>query len=112
MAQVRCGWGMGKMSATVVSASRSAEDERLQLALDAGQMGTWSFDLVTGQQIWDRRQRAIFGLSTHVQPTRDLFMSMVIPEDRDAVAFGPDDLVPGVRHTSQFRIRRPDGQIR
>jgi len=32
------------------------DTERLQLALDAGRMGTWTFNLRTGEQQWDQRQ--------------------------------------------------------
>ncbi len=90
----------------------SLPEERLQLALDAAEMGTWSYDLRTGSQVWDSRQYALFGLSPDVVPTRELFLSMVLPEDRTAVQLTDADLEPGVRHDSQFRIRRPDGSIR
>jgi PAS domain S-box-containing protein len=100
------------MVAATDARTDSLTDERLQLALDAGGMGTWSYDLATGSQTWDRRQYALFGLSPEVQPTRDLFMSMVLEEDREAVTFTPALLKPGVRYESQFRIRRPDGTTR
>jgi PAS domain S-box-containing protein len=92
-------------------ADRELEAERLQLALDAGQMGTWSFDLRTGEQTWDHRQFALFGLGPETRPSRDLFLSMVLLEDRPRVELGPDSLRPGARHTSEFRIRRPDGSV-
>src|SRR5262249_43104170 len=102
------------MSGQVSSSSglRSIAEERLQLALDAGGMGVWSSNLATGLQNWDSRQFALFGLDPTVVPTRELFLSMVLPEDRPRVDLAPGDFVPGVRHTSQFRIMRPDGSIR
>jgi PAS domain S-box-containing protein len=100
------------MRSAEVSTAASVEEERLQLALDAGQMGTWSYHLASGKQVWDHRQLAIFGLPPNTQPTRELFLSMVLPQDRDRVALGPHDLNPGIRHTSQFRIQRLDGEIR
>lgn len=75
-------------------------------------MGTWSLNLLTGEQIWDARQYALFGLPEGTPVTRDLFLGMVQPEDRPAVEFTSDDLGHDARHDSQFRIRRPDGQIR
>lgn len=90
----------------------SVDDERLQLALDAGQMGTWSVDLKTGLQSWDSRQFSLFGLPRGDAPTRQEFIELVVPEDRPAIELGPDRLRAGVRHTSQFRIRRADGQVR
>lgn len=87
-------------------------EERLQLALDAGQMGTWSYNLETGEQLWDRRQYGLFGVPQDTLITRDLFMSLVLPEDRGSLELGAAELRPGVRHDSQFRIRRHDGSIR
>lgn len=91
---------------------KSPAEERLQLALDAGRMGTWVYDLRTGEQVWDARQYALFGLDPAVVPTRERFLDLVLPEDHAAIAIGPPDLVPGARHDSTFRIRRPDGEIR
>jgi PAS domain S-box-containing protein len=87
-------------------------EERLQLALDAGAMGTWSQSLETGAEVWDDRQCEIFGVAPGTAMSRELFLSMVHPEDLEIVRVGPEHLVPGARHDSQFRIRRPDGKIR
>jgi PAS domain S-box-containing protein len=85
---------------------------RLQLALEASAVGTWTSDFKTGDQVWDRRQYEMFGLRAGTPPTRQLFMSMVLPEDREKVEWNDEDLKPGARHFSEFRIRRPDGEIR
>ena len=90
----------------------SLAETRLQLALDAGSVGTWTSDLRTGLQIWDRRQRELFGVGDSEAPTRDLFLSLVLAEDRPRIEWTEDDLKPGARHLSQFRIRRPDGVVR
>ena len=87
-------------------------ETRLQLALTAGRLGTWSYNLLTGEQVWDAQQYALFGVSPELQPTRELFEELVLPEDRVAVELASPDLKPGARHAGQFRIRRPDGQIR
>ena len=87
-------------------------EERLQLALDAGAMGTWSQSLETGAEVWDDRQCEIFGVAPGTAMSRELFLSMVHPEDLEIVRVGPEHLVPGACHDSQFRIRRPDGKIR
>jgi len=96
-----------------VNRSDSAVAEtRLQLALSAGRLGTWSYNLQTGEQVWDAQQYTLFGLSQEQQPTRELFESLVLPEDLGAIELASPDLTPGARHAGQFRIRRPDGQIR
>lgn len=90
----------------------SLAETRLQLALDAGGMGTWTSDLATGLQIWDRRQFELFGVPPDFKPTRESFLAMVLPDDRPLVEWNPADLKPDAGHLSQFRIRRPDGSIR
>ena len=75
-------------------------------------MGTWTSDLATGTQVWDRHQLELFGVPLDTRPSRELFTSLVIPEDRPLVDWQVADQKPGARHLSQFRIRRPDGQVR
>jgi PAS domain S-box-containing protein len=86
---------------------------RLRVALAAGRMGTWSGNLRTGEQRWDATQYALFGISPGIKPSRDVFLSLVHPEDLDQVELDPTRLPsPGTFLDSQFRIERPDGQER
>jgi PAS domain S-box-containing protein len=88
-------------------------EERLRVALAAGRMGTWRYDLRTGAQWWDARQYELFGIAPTVAPSRDLFLSIVHPEDRGKVGFDPQSLPPqGSFLDSEFRILRPDGAVR
>jgi len=84
------------------------------MALDAGRMGTWSYDLATGKQQWSAQQFRLFGLEPgNEPPTRGLFMSLVHPDDRGLVEFGPEDLAPGRGLLdAEFRIVRRDGETR
>src|SRR3954471_22677167 len=89
------------------------EDERLRLALNAGRLGTWRYDLLSGRQEWDDAQYALFGLDRSVEPTRELFNSLVHPDDLGRVSFTDQDLQPGHFHDTEFRIiRRSDGEVR
>jgi PAS domain S-box-containing protein len=89
-----------------------ANEERLRVALVAGRMGTWRYDMATGQQQWDDTQYRLFGLDPSVPPTRELFLSLVHPEDVEAIQYDSATLPLGVYLDSEFRIIRPDGQIR
>ena len=89
-------------------------EERLRMALDAGRMGTWRFDLATGTQQWSEQQFGLFGLDPAGEaPTRDRFLSLVHPDDHRLVDYGPKDLAPdrGLLD-AEFRIVRPDGRVR
>src|SRR3569833_180977 len=89
----------------------SLAETRLQLALDAGAVGTWTTELQTGRQVWDQQQREMLGVGPDAAPTRDQFLSLVAPEDHAHVEWHEDDLKPGARLVSEFRIRRRDGEI-
>jgi PAS domain S-box-containing protein len=89
-------------------------EERLRIAMTAGRIGTWVYDLATGTQQWSARQYEIFGVDPSVAaPTRALFISLVHPDDLHLVEMGPEDLLPqaGILD-AEFRIIRPDGEIR
>ncbi len=87
--------------------------EWLLVALAAGRMGTWRYDLKTGEQVWNTRQYELLGIDPSQPPTRDLFLSIVHPDDLQKVAFDPADPPPASGCVdAQFRVVKPDGSIR
>ncbi|HEX6433231.1 MAG TPA: PAS domain S-box protein, partial [Gemmatimonadales bacterium] len=88
--------------------------ERLQLALSAARMGTWHYDLSTGELSWDDNLKQLYGLDqqTSVQ-TREDFLQRVHQEDR---AFVQDSLAAALATGGQleceFRIVPPGGKMR
>jgi PAS domain S-box-containing protein len=90
-----------------------AERSRLQLALDAAKMGSWSCNLQTGKLFWSDRAQEIFGFVPGTFPgDRDTFISMIYPEDREmvlqAIARTFETAVP---YQVEYRIQRLDGII-
>src|ERR1700733_1953295 len=69
------------------AAERLRESEqRRSLALAAGRMGSWDWDLGTGDIRWDHAEHAVFGTDpARFQPTVDAIVSLLHPEDRTAV---------------------------
>ncbi|MDY7226255.1 PAS domain-containing protein [Hyalangium rubrum] len=63
---------------------RESED-RLRLAVIAGQLGTWDFRPVTGVLHWDERCKALFGLPPEAEVTYETFLAGLHPEDRSRV---------------------------
>lgn len=114
MSEKAGGAGADRQHRTDTEAALRESEERLRMALEAGRMGTWSYELATGRQQWSEQQFRLFGLEPGATPpTRELFLSMVHPDDLDAVAFADEDLKPG--HgllDAEFRIIRPDGEER
>ena len=87
---------------------------RIQLALGASGMGTWSWDATTGRVEWDAATEAVYGL----QPgtfggTYEAYLERLHPEDRaEAVQTIGRSLDEGDLHRIQHRTIHPDGSVR
>lgn len=94
--------------------SLQAERLRLQLALDAANMGTWSCTLQTGTLIWSDRAQEIFGFIPGTFPgDRDTFLALVHPEDRERVMQAiAHTFATGTPYNIEYRIRCLDGTTR
>ncbi|HEY7462494.1 MAG TPA: ATP-binding protein [Gemmatimonadota bacterium] len=100
-----------------VEAARDVADElhhdreRLQLAVEAAQMGTWSYDVLTDRVEWSENMEAVHGLEPGSFPgTYEAYLALVHPDDRDRVAGAVEKaLNEASAYEAEFRIRRPDG---
>ncbi len=98
----------------------TAQDElwrsqkRLQLTLDAAQMGIWEWQIATDRSILSDKTQEIFALDGAPRDfTLDQFLQLISPEDRDGVAAAVERTVrEGTPYESEFRIPLPDGTIR
>jgi PAS domain S-box-containing protein len=92
----------------------AATEERLRLALDAGRMGTWEWDLHSDEMIWSAGMERIFGLSPgSFAGTLEAVRAAVHAEDREAVMQALAEGAAGGREPHlEFRILRPDGGLR
>jgi len=89
-------------------------EERRNLALAAGKMGSWDWDLASGDCMWDEGQCRIFGVdpkSFKVTPER--FKALLGPEDWERLKQTWAEGAP-CKHSyeTEFRVRRPNGEIR
>jgi PAS domain S-box-containing protein len=89
-------------------------ERRLQLALDAAQMGTWEWNVVTDRAVWSETSREIFGLERPPENlTLDEFLQLVHPADRASVAEATRRAMEdGTPYDTEYRITRPDGKTR
>lgn len=103
-----------------VTALKRAEEERhwaerrLQLAMEAGQLGSWELDLLRNTARRSLRHDQIFGYDALLPEWRyEHLMRHVLPEDRAAVhgAFR-SALETGTGWHYECRIRRTDGAVR
>jgi PAS domain S-box-containing protein len=101
---------------TLAELSRDLQESkaRLEEAQRVAHVGHWEWDLGTDVVVWSDETYRIFGLSPQERPM-DLatVRAMVHPEDRESLYRGVDeDLVGGVRPDAEFRIVRPNGEVR
>jgi CheY-like chemotaxis protein len=86
-------------------------EERLQLALDAADLGVWEWDAATGQVTTAGHIDALFGSAAEpVSETHDAFLARVHPEDRRAIERAlREALTQGTPLNLVFRYLRPNG---
>jgi PAS domain S-box-containing protein len=88
-------------------------EERLRIALAAGRMGTWRWNLASGEQQWDETQFRLFGVDPAQTPSRELFLSALHPDDVAKVDIDVASLpLDNSFLDSEFRVIWPDGEVR
>jgi PAS domain S-box-containing protein len=104
------------------TAELEASNERLRaseqgrsLALAAGQMGSWDWDIVNDEWMWDEGQCRIFGVDAATfKPSPQSVRPLVDPQDIQRLTEMVVDFRRGDRQgfQTEFRVRRPDGAVR
>jgi len=86
-------------------------EERLRLAVESADIGTWDINLATGSNCWDRRCKAMFGLPSDAEVPYERFLSLIHPADRShvigALEQSTDPSGDG-SYDIEYRIVRPD----
>ena len=89
-------------------------EQRRSLALAAGSMGSWDWDWVNGDWMWDEGQFRIFGVDSRsfvVNPAN--VQALLHPDDFDELRKTVAQFNQGTRsYETEFRILRPDGEVR
>ena len=96
------------------STARLTESEqRRSLALLAGQMGSWDWDRVNGDCLWDEGQYRIFGVDPATFVVNVENVQELIPDDWPRLKAAMDLILTECKpQQAEFRVRRPDGAIR
>src|SRR5436853_2125861 len=96
------------------SATRLLQSERLRsLALAAGQMGSWDWDPVKGECVWDEGQYRIFGVGPQdFELTLDNIRSLVHPDDWASMKGALEGITEnGQSYQGEFRVLRRNGEL-
>ncbi len=89
--------------------------ERMQFAIGSAGFGLWEYDFVTRRLAWDDRTIALYGLTRdQFRGTIEDWRRLVHPEDRAGPERSTADVLSGKasHYATDFRIVRPDGQVR
>lgn len=82
-------------------------EERIRLAVESADMGTWEMNMKDGVIIWDQRCQELFGLQ-HAQVSYEDFLKTLHPDDRP----GTDEIIRKVttgvndgKYNTEYRTR-------
>ena len=89
-------------------------EQRRSLALAAGKMGSWDWDWINGDWMWDEGQFRIFGVDPkNFAVTTANVEALLHPDDVDELRKAVARFNKGERsYEAEFRVNRPDGEIR
>ena len=84
------------------------------LALAAGQMGSWEWDIAANRGSWDEGQYRIFGVEPEsFQISTDNIRKLLHPDDWEPLRQVVLRMAKGERTQQvEFRVRRPNGELR
>ena len=104
-----------EIAATRESAERQFREsaERLRLAFEGAQLGSFHRDFASGRIELSPRALAFFGLLPHERMTHALWLDLLHPADRERAAAAVDRaLGSGEDYRDEFRVQWGDGQVR
>lgn len=89
-------------------------EQRRSMAMAAGRMGSWDWDLLTNEYVWDEGQCRIFGVDPEqFRPRPENVAPLIHPDDRERVRVDSEYAVQtGQSYYSEFRVVHPEGDIR
>jgi PAS domain S-box-containing protein len=88
-----------------------SELQRLELAVEAAKLGTWTFDLTTRTTWYSDRSKAMYGVPADTEMTTEVIRAAVHPDHWDEVA---DPYLNGFtkdRVEVEYRVVCPNGEV-
>ncbi|HEX3825190.1 MAG TPA: EAL domain-containing protein [Mycobacteriales bacterium] len=91
----------------------AASHRQLAEAQRIAAVGSFEFNLVTGERSWSEEHFRVLGLDPALEPSQELFYSLIHPEDRPMLRAAFADVVErGIPSSRVYRVVRPDSQQR
>jgi PAS domain S-box-containing protein len=91
-----------------------AESEaRLRLVLRAGALGTFDWDLASGELVWSETTERLFGFEPGSFDRRyETFLERLHPDDRESVRAEVETALEVGQYEQEYRVVLPDGSVR
>ncbi len=88
--------------------------ERLRLAHEAANSGTWEWDLETDRNVWSEELWSLYGLAPHsCEPSYAAWLATILPEDRNRAERAVRDAArQGATLQAEWRVKHADGTER
>jgi PAS domain S-box-containing protein len=89
-------------------------EQRRSMAIAAGKMGSWDWDWINGDWMWDEGQYRIFGVTPETfNVTSANIQALLHSDDVDQFRQAIAAFNTGARaYEGEFRVSRPDGEVR
>ena len=87
-------------------------DEQRELALEAGSLGTWDYDIGHGEVYWDERCRNIFGVGAGEKIDYERALDIIHPDERQYVREAVQEAIGSASsgvYKTEYRVVWPDG---
>lgn len=93
--------------------AQAESEDRLRNAMAAGRLGSWEWNVQTGEVVWDEPCRKMFGIPDHLPMTYNLFFQHIHAGDREAVHAAVRQALLDKRALDiELRVLLPDGNVR
>ncbi|MEO7716474.1 MAG: PAS domain-containing protein [Capsulimonas sp.] len=87
-------------------------EDRLRLALEAAEIGTWHWDIPANQQTWSEKCKVLFGLPPNVPVSYETYRARLHPDDSKLARLRVERAIElGEPVESEYRVVWPDGSI-
>ena len=90
----------------------SLSQQRAELAMSAAGLGAWEWHLDSGDTSWSAETRALLGVEAETPLTRDLFYSLLHPEDVASGRRAEEESLRTGRYLCEYRVALANGQER
>lgn len=108
---LECNRDITERNGAITALARS--EEKLRISLEAANMGTWDWDMSSGELVWDDRCRALFGLDPGRRMTYERFLAAIHPRDRGHIDQAVQEALTLKKpYDVEMRVSLPSGSMR